>query len=255
MPTYRMIVEYDGRAFSGWQTQPDRTTVQQEIEDAASTALRLPVRIIGSGRTDAGVHARGQVAHFDVERKFDPRRLRASLNGILPPSIAVRCLERAPDGFHARYDARLRRYHYYVTTGYRALDRHCRWRIRADTDFDLMNFAASELIGVHNFSAFCRTQSETENRVCRVDRAAWIREEDPGNWHFAIDADRFLHGMVRSIVGTLLEIGQGKRSADDLPTVLKTEDRRMAGPAAPAFGLVLEFVGYEHPFGEVQSEQ
>ena len=255
MPTYRMIVEYDGRAFSGWQTQPDRPTIQQEIEAAASTALRMPVSVVGSGRTDAGVHARGQVAHFEVEHEIDLNRLRASLNGILPPSIAIRHLERAPDGFHARYDARLRRYHYYVATGFRALDRHFRWRIRPDTDFGRMNAAAHDLIGTRDFGAFCRTQSETENRVCRVDRAEWIREDDQGNWHFAISADRFLHGMVRAVVGTLLEIGQGKRCADDLSNVLRTRDRRAAGPAAPAFGLVLEYVGYEHPFNEAPSEQ
>lgn len=247
MPTYRMTVEYDGRDFSGWQIQPNQPTVQQALEEAASTVLRVPVSIVGSGRTDAGVHARGQVAHFEIDHDVDTHSILASLNGILPRSVAVRSLDRAPDEFHARYDARLRRYHYYVTSGFRALDRHTRWRIRADTDFERMNQAAANLVGEHNFSTFCRTQSETENRVCRVDTACWVMESGDGDWRFEITADRFLYGMVRAVVGTLLEIGQNKRPVDDLPRILEKKDRREAGPAAPAFGLILEHVGYETP--------
>lgn len=245
MPTYRIIVEYDGSDFCGWQIQPHQPTIQQALEEAASTALRAPISIVGSGRTDAGVHARGQVAHFTANEPVDPHSLLASLNGILPRSIAVRSLDRVPDGFHARYDARLRCYHYFVSTGYRALDRHVRLHIRSDTDFSRMNDAAADLLGRHDFSTFCRTQSETANRICHVLEARWIRESDNGDWRFQIAADRFLHGMVRSIVGTLLEVGQGKRLVDDLPAILRKVDRRSAGPAAPALGLVLEYVGYE----------
>ncbi len=245
MPTYRMTIEYDGREFSGWQIQPNQPTVQHTLEEAAATALRVPVAIVGSGRTDAGVHARGQVAHFKLDSEVDTHSLLASLNGILPRSVAVRSLVLAADGFHARYDARLRRYHYYVTCGFRALDRHTRLRIRSETDFSRMNQAAGYLVGEHNFNTFCRTQSGTENRVCRVDTARWIMESPDGDWRFEISADRFLHGMARAIVGTLLEIGEGKRPPDDLPRIIKRQDRRQAGPAAPAFGLVLEHVCYE----------
>ena len=244
MPTYRLTVEYDGGDFCGWQVQPGLPTIQQALEEAASTALRRRVGIVGSGRTDTGVHARAQVAHFVLEEEVDPYSLLASLNGILPDSIAVRSLERATDGFHARFDARLRHYHYYVTTGFRALDRHTRYRIRPDTDFDLMNLAAGLLYGEQNFSTFCRTQSETENRICHVHRAVWIRESHEGDWYFEIAADRFLYGMVRTIVGTLLEIGQGKREVEDLPRILMLKDRRSAGPAVPPFGLILEKVCY-----------
>lgn len=247
MPTYRLTIEYDGGEFNGWQVQPGQPTVQQTLEDAASTALREDIRIVGSGRTDSGVHARGQVAHFVIDEEIDPHSLRASLNGILPVSVAVRSIERAPDGFHARYDARLRRYHYYVTTGFRALDRHLRFRVRSETDFDLMNEAALFFHGEHDFDTFCRTQSETVNRVCRVQRAVWVRESDEGDWHFAISADRFLHGMVRAIVGTLLEVGRKTRAPDEIPRILERKDRQAAGPAAPAFGLVLEQVCYTGP--------
>jgi len=245
LPTFRLLIAYDGTAFHGWQAQPDRPTVQAVLEAAATTALRTPVTLVGSGRTDAGVHARGQVAHFTTFAEVNPSRLRNALNGILPKSIGVLDVARAPDGFHARYDARRRRYHYYVSLGPRPLERRWRHLMHSAPDFDRMNEAALALIGTRDFSAFCRTKSETKNRVCTVAEARWVAEEREGDRHFRIVADRVLHGMVRAIVGTLIEIGRGRRSVDDLSRVLASGDRREAGPAAPAHGLVLEHVGYE----------
>lgn len=245
MPTYRMTVEYDGSEFCGWQIQPDEPSVQESLEDALATALRVPVKVVGSGRTDAGVHARHQVAHFHFNEPVDTFRLLASLNGILPPSVAVRSLREVEDAFHARYDARVRTYHYHVTTGFRALDRHMRLRIHPEPDFNRMNVAARDLLGEHDFHTFCRTQSGTKNRVCTLHVARWMAESDAGDWRFEISGNRFLHGMVRAIVGTLLEIGQEDRPIDDIPRLLAARDRRHAGPAVPAFGLVLEDVLYE----------
>jgi tRNA pseudouridine38-40 synthase len=249
-----MLLEYDGAAFHGWQIQPDRPTVQEAIESALEVVLKSRLSVTGSGRTDAGVHARGQVAHFDIDTEVDAYRMRRSLNGLLPRSVRVRYLEEARPDFHARYDARARRYHYYVCTVPTALAGHARWELRPVPDFGLMNHAASVLIGRHDFDAFCRVQSETHNRFCEVRHARWVPEPaahptpEIDSWRFEIVADRFLHGMVRAIVGTLIEIGRGKRPPDDLSRILASGDRREAGPAAPAHGLVLEHVLYDTPF-------
>ena len=243
--TYRMLIEYNGADFHGWQVQPGLPTIQAEIETALQTILRVPISVTGSGRTDAGVHARGQVAHFKTSETVDVYRLNRALNGVLPPGIAILEMEETTQGFHARYDAFRRRYHYYVSVGPRALDRHCRWYVRPAPDFEVMNKAATYLLGVHHFGSFCRTSSETENRVCRLERAQWVCEDRKGDWYFRIEANRFLHGMVRAIVGTLMQIGHRKRTADQLVGILKAKDRRVAGPAAPAHGLVLEEVVYQ----------
>lgn len=247
MPTFRLLLEYDGGAFHGWQVQPGHRTVQQVLEDAFATLFRQPVGVVGSGRTDAGVHARGQVAHVVLPETADAHHLRRALNGIAGPDVAVLAVEAAPDGFHARFDARRRTYLYHASTEPRALDRRTRLLLRPMPDFDAMNEAACMLLGTHHFGAFCRTQSDTQNRVCTVETAAWEPEARPGDWRFRIAADRFLHGMVRAVVGTLLDVGRGKLSADELPGILASEDRRRAGAAAPPHGLVLERVDYERP--------
>lgn len=247
MPTLRLLLEYDGGAFHGWQVQPERRTVQEALEKAFETLFRHPVTVIGSGRTDAGVHARGQVAHVVLPEGADPHRLLRALNGLVGPDVAILALEAAPEGFHARFDARRRTYLYHAATAPRALDRKTRLLLRPVPDFDAMNAAARHLLGTHHFGAFCRTQSDTQNRVCTVAVACWEPEARPGDWRFRIAADRFLHGMVRTVVGTLLDVGRGKRSAEELPGLLDSRDRRSAGAAAPPHGLVLEQVEYETP--------
>jgi tRNA pseudouridine38-40 synthase len=243
--TYKLLIEYDGTNLHGWQIQPGRKSVQGLIESALGVLLDDPAAVVGSGRTDAGVHARGQVAHFKTPAAIDTTRVRGSLNGLLPRTVRILGLTRVDDDFHARYDAVRRTYRYYISTEPRALDAARRWLVRPEPDFGLMNRCAILLAGEKHFGAFCRSKSETKNRVCRVEAARWVEEERPGDWYFEISANRFLYGMVRAIVGTLIEIGRGYRPADELEMILSSRDRRMAGQSAPALGLVLERVEYE----------
>ena len=248
MPTCVAILEYDGTDYCGWQRQSGIPSIQEELEKALSTCFKGDhIPVTGSGRTDAGVHARGQTVHFTVPQLTSVSKLCRSLNGLLPPAIAVNMVANAPDGFHARFDARSRRYHYYVSLIPIALERTFRTWLKVTPDFELMNEASRILIGEHHFGAFCRTQSLTTNRICRLSHAAWVPEPPFGYWRFEIQGNRFLHGMVRAIVGTLLQIGTKKRSIENLKRTLASQDRRAAGPAAPAHGLVLEEVTYNYP--------
>lgn len=241
----RLRIEYDGTAFAGWQVQPGERTVQGEIEAAFRTLTGQTVAVVGSGRTDAGVHARGQIAHADVPDGLDRVRLQNGLNALTGRDVAILDVDEAMPDFHARYDARRRLYLYHASTEPRALDRTARVLLRPVPDVDRMNAAALHLLGTHDFDTFCRTQSETENRVCTLFAAAWEPEARLGDWRFRVEGDRFLHGMVRAIVGTLLLVGRSRLDPDDLPRLLAARDRRVAGPAAPAHGLVLERVTYE----------
>jgi tRNA pseudouridine38-40 synthase len=244
LKTYKLLIEYDGTNLHGWQIQPDVPSVQGAIEDALAVVLPERTTVIGSGRTDAGVHARGQVAHFCLSESTDCWKLRGALNGLLPRSIRVLDLVEVSNDFHARFSATRRTYHYHVSVQPRALDAATRWVLKGVPNFEAMNEAAQVLVGTHDFSAFCRIQSETKNRVCTVVAAQWSAEERPGDWVFRISADRFLHGMVRTIVGTLMQVGYEKIAVDEVECILASRDRRDAGQAAPARGLVLQEVEY-----------
>lgn len=246
MGRYKLNIEYLGTNYRGWQIQPDEITVQASLMNALSKIQVKFENFKGSGRTDAGVHAKGQVAHFDSESDIDTFRLRSSLNGVLPNDIVISDVQKVHDDFHARFDARFRKYHYYIATEYTAFDALTRSHVKSELDFELMNQSCRSLIGTHHFGSFCRTASSTENKQCEILHAGWVKETQAHYHRFEIVGSRFLHGMVRTIVGTLIEIGRGYRDRENIEYLLKANDRQQAGPAAPAKGLVLEEVGYTH---------
>jgi tRNA pseudouridine38-40 synthase len=239
---FRLGIEYEGTEYCGWQFQTGQRTIQGEIERALLIALKEKVSVIGAGRTDSGVHARGQIAHFDSRREFECGIIERSLNGILPRDIRISEVTPADSTFHARYSARQREYCYYITRKPSALLRRFSWFVSVPLDVQLMQNAAQGIPGSKNFKSFSRTDTETKNFNCKVINAEWLEQDTL--LLFRIKSDRFLYGMVRALVGTLVEIGRGKRDRADLYKILDAENRQMAGQAAPARGLILEKVYY-----------
>lgn len=243
--TYRLEIAYDGRAFRGWARQPGMRTVEGEI-GAALERLFGPTRLTVAGRTDAGVHALGQVASFTTAAA-PPQDLGRALNALTPPDIAIRSAEPAADGFDARRDARSRRYRYRLLTSRvrdpfergRAL--HWPWRL----DLGAVEACAEALLGSHDFTAFTPTDTKHTHFERRIIAAGWSRpERDPEILVFEIEADAFLRGMVRAIVGTMLEIGTGKRDRADFARLLSGQPRQEAGDTARPHGLYLAGVSY-----------
>jgi tRNA pseudouridine38-40 synthase len=241
----KLTLEYDGTDFAGWQVQPGERTVQGVLEAAFSDLAGEPVAVTGSGRTDAGVHALGQVASVETRLALAPPVVAAALNDRLPDDLLVRSVEDAAPGFHARYSAAARRYLYLIGATPSPLWRRRRWLVTYDLDVPRMAEAALALRGERDFSSFALSGSEPNHHRCRVSLVSL--EWDPrhgGMVVFRIEADRFLRGMVRSIVGTLVEVGRGKTAPEDIPAVLDALDRSAAGPTAPPWGLYLEQVTY-----------
>ena len=239
---YFITFAYDGTSFHGSQTQPNGNTVQAEMEAAFATILRTPVALTFAGRTDAGVHADKMVAHFDYDRVV-PANLVGRLNNLLPPSIAVRDLQRVTDEAHARFDAVQRTYHYRITTRKDPFLHVNHTRVAPGLDFDAMNEAAHLLLGKQDFASFCRVHTDVKTTICNVKEAYWVRENET-EAYFVISADRFLRNMVRAVVGTLFDIGRHKTTAADMKAVIDAHNRQQAGHSAPAEGLSLVEIIY-----------
>jgi len=245
MRNIKLLIEYDGTNYRGWQVQPDGPTIQGMLEEKLSRLTSERIHVIGSGRTDSGVHALGQVTHFRTQSQMDIRTIQRALNSLLPPDIVIREVEEVDEGFHARKQSKSKVYEY------RILNRNLRsafhrgyvWHIPQKLNLEEMKKATQSLIGEHDFSAFRTVGSPTRTTVRRVIRGEWKRGRD-GLIRFEIEANGFLKQMVRSIIGTLVEIGRGKRKASDLRKVLNSKDRKEAGPTAPAQGLFLKEVKY-----------
>jgi tRNA pseudouridine38-40 synthase len=245
MPRYKLTIEYDGGPFCGWQYQDNVPTVQAALEAAVTALSGEQVRVSGAGRTDAGVHARGQVAHVDLEKEWSPDTLRDGLNFYLKPRpVVVLACSGAPAGFDARFSATRRHYLYRILARRAppALERNRVWWIPRAIDFDAMRDAAAVLVGRHDFTTFRAAQCQAKSPVRTLDRLDVSQEGD--EIRIAASARSFLHNQVRSMVGSLKRVGDGKWTSDDLSAALEARDRTACGPVAPAAGLYLMAVDY-----------
>lgn len=234
---------YDGTNYHGWQIQPNGVSVQGVLQKALSTLLRNEMTVVGAGRTDAGVHARKMVAHFDYKDNIDGKQLVYKLNRLLPRDIAVERVERVDEGLHARFSAVRRTYRYYITTGKDPFARFYAWQCHYDLDFDMMNRAAKMLLEFDDFGAFCKSNSDAKTTICNVMDAGWHKTSDT-TWYFEITANRFLRNMVRAVVGTLVEVGRMRMTLEEFRRVMENGKRTDAGESMPGNALFLEGVEY-----------
>jgi len=238
----RLEIEYDGTEFYGWQVQPKLRTVQGEIQERLKTILNQEVNLIGAGRTDVGVHALSQVANFKTDNPLDSETILKGLNGLLTGDVVIKKAEEVDSEFHSRYSATSRLYKYRLYRGRTALSKRYVWEVLYSVNLDKIRKATEEIQSEHDFSSFCVAESAKDNSVCNVTLASW--EEYGDELLLKIEANRFLHTMVRSLVGTLVEVGRGYFSVEDFSDIMKAKDRRKAGPTAPACGLHLVEVKY-----------
>ncbi len=239
---YFIRFSYFGKAYHGWQRQPNAITVQQVLEEALSTLLRREVGLVGAGRTDAGVHAREMWAHADLPGLEDAGQLSYRLNALLPDDIAIREIRAVQPGAHARFDALERTYEYWVVCRKDPFYADTACYLRQTPDLESMNTAAALLQDFTDFRCFSKSNTDVRTYDCDIREAAWTAGED--KLVFRITADRFLRNMVRAIVGTLLQVGQGKMQPQDVKGIIKSRDRSQAGVSVPAKGLYLTRVSY-----------
>lgn len=245
MKRYFIYLAYNGENYCGWQIQPNGVSVQETIEKALTTLLRVPTPIVGAGRTDAGVHARMMTAHFDNEQdSLDLQLLSDKLNRLLPKNISIHRIVEVKADAHARFDAASRLYRYYVTTEKDPFLHHLKYKIHGNIDMNAMNACANVLFDHIDFTSFSKLHTDVKTNNCKIMQATW--QQQGNDYIFTIKADRFLRNMVRSIVGTLLEAGRGKITPDDFRKIIEAKDRGAAGTSVPGHALFLEEVEYDN---------
>lgn len=242
MRNIKLTLEYDGTDFVGWQTQAAGRTVQEEVTRVLKEVLQENITVEGAGRTDSGVHARGQVANFLTNSLLDLDAIRSALNGMLPLDIRVRTAQEVSELFQARFHARARLYKYYISLRPQAIGRQYQWYVKYPLDVDSMKCTAELIKGDHDFTSFCNHADEVDERCCTVLASRW--SQSPKGLIYEVKANRFVHGMVRALVGTMVDIGRGHIPAAAFPEIMDAKDRTRAGMAAPAHGLCLEEVVY-----------
>lgn len=240
---YFITFSYDGSRYHGWQIQPNGDSVQAQLQRGLSLLLRQEIIVTGAGRTDAGVHARMMVAHFDFPAEIDGPQLAYKLNKLLPGDIAVMKVERVADDLHARFSATSRMYRYYIHTAKNPFLRNTSYEIHYNLNFNKMNDAAKLLLGYDDFGAFCKSHADVKTTLCKVTTAKW-HQTSPTTWYFEIRANRFLRNMVRAVVGTLVEVGRERLTIEEFQRVVEGKKRTEAGESMPAHALFLEDITY-----------
>ena len=243
---YKLVIEYDGTCYSGWQRQKDQSTIQETIERVLSQLVQQSVVVNGSGRTDAGVHALGQVASFRCRSRLSPSAFQKAMNSLLPRDIVIRDCCEVPDNFHARFDAVSKIYQYRILNDPipSAIERNYSWHIQKQLDIAAMRHALQYLVGTHDFKAFEGTGRPRIHTI-RTIHTAEVVEKENGYWTVVIKGNGFLRHMVRNIVGTLVDIGMRKTASEDMERILLSRDRHQAAVTAPAQGLFLMEVHYK----------
>lgn len=249
MSNYKLEIMYDGTRYYGWEHQPDKDTVQGKIEAVLERLAGKPVEVIGAGRTDAGVHAKGMIANVQLDVESDEKGIKNYLNRYLPDDIAVKSVKTASERFHARYNATGKLYTYscYVGEDKPVFTRKYTYVLEKMPNLEAMQRAAGYLTGTHDYRAFCANPNLKKSTVRTVDMIEIVRKKDM--LYFNYHGDGFLQNMVRILTGTLLEVGFGKRRPEDIPEILKAGDRKKAGVTAPAHGLCLMRVDYDGTLG------
>ncbi|MCF6268867.1 MAG: tRNA pseudouridine(38-40) synthase TruA [Melioribacteraceae bacterium] len=244
MKNYRLKIEYNGTAYSGWQIQPNVPTIQGEITKVLKQITGSEINLIGSGRTDTGVHALGQVANFQIENELNIRKVKHSLNSLLSNNIAISEMIEVEDNFHSRFDAKMRCYLYVFTKRKSPFYNEYSYQYSPifDMEIEKLNAISYNLLGEHNFTSFSKKHTDTENMVCNISFAKWRRMKN--SIIFRIDGNRFLHGMVRTIVGTVLEIAEKNYPINRITEIANAKNREVAGRGVPAKGLFLLDVKY-----------
>jgi tRNA pseudouridine38-40 synthase len=242
MKRYFLFFQYKGSNYHGWQIQPNARSVQEEMQKAMGILFKKDIELVGAGRTDTGVHARLMVAHFDYDEDLDKVELVYRLNSILSKDIAVLKVHKVKEAFHARFDAISRTYQYTVSLQKDPFSEDQAHRLFKTPDFELMNKACFFLLGEKDFSCFSKAHTQTFTNNCHIYSAGWFQKGDL--WVFEIKANRFLRNMVRAIVGTMLEIGEGRRSVDSINELIAGKNRSEAGFSVPAKGLFLTQIEY-----------
>jgi len=244
MANYKLIISYDGSNFKGWQTQPKDRTVQATIENVIKDIFNTQdIKLIGSGRTDSGVHANNQVANFNFSTNMNENQIRNALNSKLPQDIFVKnCIE-VDESFHSRFSALEREYKFYIVSEYNPTNRFYTWLITYDFDYDALIECSKLILGEHDFSFFSKMSSKVENKKCNIFKSAWQAQN--GIYIYKIKGNRFLHHMVRFLVGTMFEVARGRFTVENFKDMLDCRQTNCYPVCAPATGLFLERVAYE----------